>query len=235
MADPVVGVIGIPCRVQGRWSPFWECLLRLERPENVWIEPNYDNSVAKSRNLITEKALKMGAEWIFWLDDDQMFTPDVLTKILRRPEAIVIGLTLMRMKMGHGYKPIWSDRELWVRDGDPIWTPIDEIQTNADGLMRLCSGTCGGVLTRTEIFSKIPSPWWQMGQHVPDMFWEDVYFYEAARKAGYEIWGDPSVRFGHMSDLTVWPHQQDDGTFSTVLADGFQGFLSMPWVTKVTA
>jgi hypothetical protein len=231
----VTGVIGVPCRLQGRWSPFWSCLNRLERPANVWIEPNYDNSVAKSRNLITQTALELGAEWIFWLDDDLLFPADVLINILKRPESIVIGLTMMRMQLTGQFRPIWSNMPIQMVNGEPIWTPVETIETGSNGLMRLTSGTGGGVLMQTEIFHHLPQPWWRIGQLVPDMFWEDIWFYEQAARAGIPIWGDPSVRFGHMSDLTIWPHQDASGQWSTVLANGFDGFLQQPWTTPVLA
>lgn len=233
--NQATGVIGIPCRVQGRWSPFWQCLNRLERPADVWIEPAYDNSVARSRNDITKKALAMGADWIFWLDDDLLFAPDVLTKLLAHPEEIIIGLTLMRMKMAGQFKPIWSTEPLNVGGGEASWVPIERIETGSNGLMRLRSGTGGGCLTRTSVFAKMEAPWWRQGQYVPDMFWEDIWFYEAAKFAGISVWGDPNVRFGHISDLVMWPHQDANGQWMTVLADGFNGWLTMPWQVPVGA
>lgn len=233
--------IGVPCRVQGRWSPFWECLNKLQLPagmawnREVEVRTNYDNSVAKSRNNIARDAIKDGAEAIFWLDDDMLFRPHVLTQILTRPESIVIGLTMTRMRYtsaeeGAQFRPIWSDTEVRIRPEGVIWTPVQEIRTGPNGLMPLTSGTGGGVLTRIDVFDRIPAPWWRQGQLVPDMFWEDIYFYNEARRAGIQVWGDPFVRFGHMSDITLWPHQDPEtGEWSTILADGFEGFLAQPW------
>ncbi len=135
----------------------------------------------------------------------------------------------MRMRLTGQFKPLWSDKELVVKDGQAVWTPIDQIRLGANGLMPLCSGTGGGVLTRTSIFETIPQPWWQQGQIIADQFWEDIWFYQQARDHGFSVWGDPTVRFGHMSELTIWPHQQPDGSWATVLANGFEGFLVQPW------
>ncbi len=232
-------VIGVPCRYQGRWSPFWQCLENLQRPPGTVVLSDYDNSVARARNTITQKALDWGADAIFWLDDDLLFGVDVLTKILTRPESIVIGLTMMRARLHHGqrdgtaYRPIWSDTELYREaDGNVIWTPVTNMDVGPNGLKPLLSGTGGGVLTRTEIFAKIPHPWWQQGQIVPDMFWEDIFFYHQARTAGIEIWGDPTVQFGHMDAITIWPQVDEQGAWSTVIASGMQGFLKIPWTVR---
>jgi GT2 family glycosyltransferase len=190
----------------------------------------YNNSVAQARNQIAEEALHAGCEWIFWLDDDLLFAKDVLTKLLRRPEAIVIGMTLMRCTRDGTFRPIWSNTKVERVPGRKVlWEAVNGIETGPNGLMALQSGTGGGVLTRREVFEKVPAPWWQMGQHDPEMFWEDIFFYEQATAAGVPVWGDPSVRFGHYSPTVLWPNQRADGTWSTVVAHGFEGFLEQPW------
>lgn len=236
-------VVGIPCRYQGRWSGFWQCVENLDRgTHDVRVVSDYDNSVARARNVITQKALDWGADAIFWLDDDLVFEADTLLRILQRPESIVIGLTMLRarlpMKDSHGtahgtaYRPIWSDVPIYreASSGDVIWTPVRDVEVGPNGLKKLLSGSGGGVLTRTDIFAKIPHPWWQQGQIVPDMFWEDIFFYHQATQAGIEIWGDPSIRFGHTDAVTIWPHCDDaTGKWTTLLATGTNVFAGIPW------
>jgi Glycosyl transferase family 2 len=220
-------VIGIPCREFGRSSIFTECLEYLERPPRTKILWGRDNSVARARNTIAKEALRQGASAIWWLDDDLLFQPDALIKALRRPEAIVIGLTLGRFPMGGDFRPIWSDVPM---QGD-CWFPVTTIEVGPNGLMPLVSGTGGGVLTRREVFEVCPAPWWQIGQNeaAPDMFWEDIFFYDLARAHGFQVWGDPEVKFGHDTSVTVWPYQDPDGRWSTVLARGFEPMIMHPW------
>jgi hypothetical protein len=65
------------------------------------------------------------------------------------------------------------------------------------------------------------------------MFWEDIWFYRKMRAAGVKVWGAPHVRFGHYQPTVIWPHQLEDGSWSTVLAHGFEGFSVQPWSTTV--
>jgi hypothetical protein len=219
--------IGVPCREQGRWTPFWECVQRLHRPAGTELIVRYDNSVAKARNIIATEALKRDLDAVLWLDDDMLFGADVLMKLLQRPEEIVIGMTMSRCLIdGSTFRPIWSDQEM---SDTHEWIPVSEIRTDSNGLMPLCSGTGGGVLTRMSIFKLIPAPWWTLGEVVRDMHWEDIVFYRSMRAAGVKVWGDPSVRFGHYQPSVVWPNQRPDGTWTTVLAHGFEGFLELPW------
>ena len=230
------GLIGVPCREQGRWTPFWQCLDRLERPgaPGEWrleVQPN--NSVAYARNVIAQKALDEERDWVFFLDDDLEFSPDVLLKLLERDEDIVIGLSMSRFRRDGAahcaHKPLWSNRPLDWSNGHPIWTPIDAIALGPNGLMPLTSGTGGGVLIRTSVFRTLPPLWWTIGQIRADCYFEDIWFYQRCVEAGIPIWGDPTVRFGHIHHVTLWPHQDADGTWSTVVADGFTGFLKQPW------
>lgn len=229
MPNPLRGAIGVPCREQGRWTTFWECVQRLRVPSGVQlVDPivRYDNSVARARNKIATEALAQDLDFVFWLDDDMLFGRDVLARLLSKPEDIIIGLTLSRCLIdGNSFRPIWSDTEMVKTE----WVPVSEIKTGPNGLMPLLSGTGGGVLTRMGVFKLVSAPWWTIGQVDPEMFWEDIVFYQKMREAGVKIWGDPSVRFGHYQPSVVWPNQRPDGTWSTVLAHGFEGFLEQPW------
>lgn len=233
MPQSLRGAIGVPCREQGRWSVFWECVNRLRIPEGVTlVEPivRYDNSVARARNKIAAEALKQDLDFVFWLDDDMIFDRHVLSRLLVKPEDIIIGLTMSRCHIdGETFRPIWSDTEMV---GDE-WTAVKEIRTGPNGLMPLMSGTGGGVLTRMGIFKLVDPPWWTIGQVTADMFWEDIYFYRKMRDAGVKVWGDPNVRFGHYQPTVMWPNQRPDGSWSTVLAYGFEGFMEMPWSSVV--
>lgn len=226
----MAGCIGIPCRLQGRTTLFWESLEEVVRPDDTQVLIRRNNSVAQARNEIAAEALDRGAEWIWWLDDDLIFAPDTLLRALERPEDIVIGLSMMRMpaiggQQGSTFKPLWSQR---THHGDK-WAPVEQIVTEANGLMRLVSGTGGGVLTRRRVFEKVARPWWAIGQYVPDMFWEDIYFYDKCRQAGFEVWGDPSIKFGHDTMVTLWPYQDASGQWFTMLARGFEPMLGEAW------
>lgn len=232
------GIIGVPCREQGRWTPFWMCVDRLIRPEGWRLEVQCNNSVAYARNIIAQKALNEGADHVFWLDDDLLFSEDVLTKLLARDVDIVIGLSMMRARRdtpGCSYKPLWSNQPLDYTTGYPVWTPVDAIERTANGMMPLTSGTGGGVLTKTDVFRLVEPLWWTMGQIRADLYYEDIWFYQKCLDAGLTIWGDPDTKFGHIHPVAIWPHDDADGQWSTVIADGFEGFIRQPWPSLVTA
>jgi hypothetical protein len=231
------GIIGVPCREQGRWSPFWQCLDRIDRPAGWRLEVQCNNSVAYARNIIAKKALDEGADYVFWLDDDLLFAADVLTSMLARRVEILIGLSMMRARRdtpGCSYKPLWSNTPLDYTSGYPVWHPVSEITRAPNGLMPLTSGTGGGVLMQTSVFRDVPPLWWTMGQIRGDLYFEDIGFYQRCLEAGIAIWGDPDVKFGHIHPVAIWPHEDPSG-WSTIIADGFEGFIRQPWPSLVTA
>jgi hypothetical protein len=228
--------ICIPSREQARYTNFWTCVSRLERPENSLLYVNCNNSVAQARNEMTAQGLEAGCDAFFYLDDDQLFGKDVLMKLLARPEDVIIGLTMLRCSADGQFRPIWSNRPMNREpNGKMAWWALEDMRVESNGLVKLTSGTGGGVLIRRRVFETVPAPWWQMGQYDPEAFWEDCYAYDQFRAAGFDIWGDPSVRFGHYQPTVLWPHQRPDGSWSTVIAHGFDGFIEQPWPTAKNA
>ncbi|MCE5247964.1 hypothetical protein LLG88_13715 [bacterium] len=222
MPETAVGVIGVPCAEQGRWSAFWGCLCDLERPAGWRVVPGRGSSVSQNRNLIVRRALELGAEHIFFLDDDLVFQPDVLTKMLERGGQFdaVVGLSLRRMPE---FKPIWFHAnqprlECMMRLAD---IPTD------GSLVQLAAATSGGLLVRTDVFRRIDSPWWTLGQFKgrEDEWCDDLDFCRKLYEAGIPLYGDPTIRFGHITNLAVWPTVHGD-EWLTALARGPEVFAT---------
>ena len=64
------------------------------------------------------------------------------------------------------------------------------------------------VLIKREVFEKVPKPWFSWETGPPS---EDFYFYEKAKKAGYEVKIFSEVRLSHLGELKVL----SDGTVTT--------------------
>lgn len=71
-------------------------------------------------------------------------------------------------------------------------------------------GHFGLTLIRAESLRKLPKPWF-LGQPTPDGEWgegrvdDDVYFWRAARAAGWRVSTTPQVRIGHLQMVSTWP------------------------------
>jgi len=222
----VRGVIGVPATVHSRWSAFRPCLEALERPPGTVVKEAHGSSEAENRHRITAWALEQGAEWIFWLDDDLLFRPDVLVRTLARSQAIVLGLSLFRRPEDGQFWPIWSHAG---PDSGRLWDQVRTIRPEPHGLMRLGGGGAGGLLTRTEVFRAIGEPYWR--KHPDDVFETsaDIDFLWRAQRAGFTVWGDPDVRYGHLTSMAIWPHHTAEHGWSTIFARGFEPFAAQDW------
>ncbi len=186
-------------------------------------------SVARNRNVGVHLAKKMGVRWIFMADDDMIFPPDTLTRLIAANKDIVSGLCTTRISpwIITGYKKLDNNR---YRD-------ISYEELNQDGLTEVdgVGGAC--VLIGENVFNKIPAPWFAMPPswatpllhslqyqlagglnidktlsqnkvELPTEFsmddsgvdGEDLYFCGLVKKFGYKIYLDAGLEVGHVGD-----------------------------------
>ncbi len=220
------GLVAIPCATNARWSSFWECVNALERPEGVGVRTVRGCSPATNRNGLIDEAFKAGCEWIYFLDDDLTFHPNVLHRTLAHfdnPEIeAVVGLSFRRQP---------PFRALWFNEVEPsLERMMSTLPPPDGGLLPIKAATFGGLLVRMSAIARIPRPYVALGQFVPDQWDDDLYFCRKLNAAGVQIWGDPSIRYGHTTDMEVWPHYNaDEGGWSVVFARGTVPFLMQPW------
>lgn len=220
----VTGVVAVPCSVQGRWSSFWACLTELQLPENVVIRTGRGCSPATNRNGLIEEAKKLGAQWIYFLDDDLTFHPDTLKRMVKHLDdpalECVVALSFRRQS---------PFRALWFSDSEPAIAHMMRDLPPPGALVPLKAATFGGLLIRMSAIAKIEPPYVALGQIHPDEWCDDIYFCRKLIAAGVKIWGDSSVRFGHTTDVEIWPYYDEANGWAVVFARGTEPFLMQPW------
>lgn len=217
-------VIGVPCLEQGRWSSFWACLEELSRPPGTLVKTCRGASPADNRNRIIEYTLSVGADWLFWLDDDLTFGPEVLLRLLAHQRPAVVGLSLNRRAP---FQPLWFSRN------DPDPSALLSTLPAPNQLVPIAGSTFGGMLLRTDVLRRILPPYTTIGQvGNPEQWNDDLYFCRKLRAANVQLFGDPAVRFGHTINAELWPHY-DDGQWHRVLVRGAQPFAVLPWTEDV--
>lgn len=198
------GTVAIMSQQTGRYAAFSVCLTKLQAPPNTTIDWVFTTDVAGGRNTLVSRALEIGAEWVFFLDDDQSFRPDLLMRLLAHDLPIVSALYMQRAG-GHG--PLaYSERTK-----DNTYTQIDLTQLPGEGLLKVKACGAGGLLVRSEVFRAMKDhehqSWFQYGL-VYGEDWnasEDIIFCEKAEKAGFEVFVDLGCPIGHMAPTAIWP------------------------------
>ena len=106
--------------------------------------------VALRRNLIAERALSCGADWLLWIDADQSFPPDTLKRLLaHRLDFVGCNIPIRYDPIGPTAGRLGEDgrvRHIWTEPGNKNVEPVDV----------LGMGVC---LVHRRVFEAAKAPW----------------------------------------------------------------------------
>lgn len=134
-------------------------------------------NTAENRNHIIAQSMK--CDYLFLTDDDMVYEPDTIDKLIDSDKDIVGGM----------YKTKYENQD-WVLEADKI-----------NDIMFECKGIGGGLLMiKTDVFKKIPQPHFGYLWHSNGMVKEsnDWYFCRKAREFGYKVWCNAQVTAQHL-------------------------------------
>jgi hypothetical protein len=158
----------------------------------------------QARESLCEGAIELKADYIFFVDTDSALPFDAIEKLLAHKKDIVSGVYHQRVPPYTRIAYQWTGDVLDTknfrldRSMCPLGGDLDEKPIKVG-----CIGM-GCALIKTEVLSRIPKPWFLVGSEFTDkLMGEDVYFCLQAHKAGIEIWIDPTVKVGHITDIPV--------------------------------
>lgn len=192
------GTIGLAVDLSARYSQFWDCLERLQRPVNTKVVMQFGSDRSVSRNAIVKRSLDIGSEWILFLDDDHGFRGDLLKMLIAVEQPVVGALYLQR---GAPFMPVAYAE----KDENGFW-PLDLRNHGSNELVQVRGLGTGGMLIRSEVFRQIESPWFI---HTTEKS-EDLYFCDKLHEAGIPLYVHTGARMGHIAPALVWP-EFDEG------------------------
>lgn len=135
---------------------------------------------------------------VFWIDSDISWDVEDFLKLLGSEKDIISGTALM----GDNHQVA-----IFPKIG---MTPITRgvIMSIPQKPHKIEACGFGFLAIKADVFDKTPIPWFGdteiqiKDENGNDMVWmcgsEDISFCERARRAGFEIWFDPTVRVGHL-------------------------------------
>lgn len=142
--------------------------------------------IAENRNFMATQAILNKSDYILMVDDDMIFPPDTLEKMLAHKKDVV----------GVVYKPRNDKKDTHI--------PLDKTHIDNPKLLKKlfeCEAVGTGVmLINTLIFNFIDRPWFAFESHETGytIQGEDWWFCQQARKARFQIWCDPTIPIGHI-------------------------------------
>lgn len=193
------GSIGVPCSDTARYTAFADSLSNLGRPRDTQVRFAISTWRQRARIQLATWMLNNNEDWLLFLDDDQVFAPDLLFRLLSHEKDIVAALCLNRAEP---YGPFCFE-DVPV---EGVYQPIDLRDHGPDELVRVAAVGTGAMLIRRHVFEGIPKPWFPIAESG-----EDMLFCQAARENGFEIYCDLGARLGHMTTTVVWPATGPNG------------------------
>ena len=189
-------LIAVPCMDQVP-AQFCQSLAMLKKVDECLVGFQIGSLIYTSRDNLSKQALKLGADYIFWLDSDMIFQPDILERMLNtiEPNTILTGLYFRRVKP---FAPVLFDKLEMTEDGCD-WSEFEEIPKEPFEV-----GGCGFgcVLMPTDAVVSVSLNFKQMFNPMKGVG-EDLAFCWRARQSGYKIICDPTISLGHVGHTVI--------------------------------
>ena len=159
------------------------------------IVPEEGYTVAENRNYIAVQALNSKSDYLLMVDDDMVFPPILLDKLISNKKDICGVAYHPRCEMDR-MKAIDETHYINIdKSNDPKYKDVFECHATGTGI----------ILIKTNIFYKIKRPWFQFEYYPTGQckLGEDWYFAREAKKAGFKIWTDPTIEVGHIGEKII--------------------------------
>ena len=159
-----------------------ELLLQLRsRPELKSVEIDIvgigGSALPKSRTVLADRALKLGATHVLWLDCDMRFPPDTLIRFLAHKKSIV-GANYRARRRPFKFTAMKGHEKQVRRRVNTI-----ELDTGLEAVDYMGLGV---MLIETRVFKAVPKPWFMFVWGNDEWVGEDCFFFRKAHEAGFQ-------------------------------------------------
>jgi FkbM family methyltransferase len=171
----------------------FKSLFDLDVPDGykITLEIVESDQIDQTRNIIAEWAKKY--DYLFSVDSDIVLPADTLVKMIKADKDIISGLYIQRIPNSHVLE-IYKD----TANGGMTNISIEEIQNL--GIVEVAGCGFGCCLIKSEVFRKLSHPYffYTSALNHKNTISEDIYFCRKARKYGFTVWADPSIKCEHI-------------------------------------
>lgn len=213
-------MIGVISDHASRYTWFSQCLAALcfdgDAAMDATIEWRVGANRGSSRNSLAQACLDQDCEWLFMVDDDQVFQPDAIDRLLDRDQPVVSALIVQRAA------PFLPTAYATFQECE--FQPLDLNSVGHDNLVQVAGVGTGGLLVEADVFRKLEEPWFVYTEN----FGEDLYFSQRCFEAEIPMFVDTGCRMGHLLPAAVIPAWLGDRWGVGIqLADGTSTAIEM--------
>ena len=162
-----------------------KALLELDVPyEKHIVVATEGYTTAENRNYIISQAQKAKCTHVLMVDDDMVFPPDTLTKLIESgKEVIGVNANSRMLPLKTTVEPL---------NDDPFPEAIFQVKAVGGGVL----------LIDMKVFEAIDQPWFDVETFDFGMtkMGEDSWFCRKATQAGFGIWCDNTIEIGHIGE-----------------------------------
>ena len=192
------GIVGVIANDSARYTLFWTCLDTLELPHGWRKEKLIGGDWCGARNALCQMTLDSDAEWLFFMDDDHAFAPNVLNQLLSHDKKVIVPVCTTRSAP---FPPVAFTERVDDSRYLPIYLPGQE----DSGLVEIVAAGTAGMLIHRSVLIAVGGPRW----FEYDAASEDLLFCNKAKEEGFDIHVDLSVKIGHITHAVMWPTVHD--------------------------
>jgi hypothetical protein len=152
--------------------------------------------IADQRTKLAQMAIESRSDYILFLDSDMRFPSDLLSEMVKHDKDIVAcNYTTRRAPIKTVAFSDFASLQCIYSYGKSGLEEVDAV-----GM--------GAMLIKTEVFRKIPMPWFNIS-YLPSgkiYIGEDIYFCKLAQSHGYTVYIDHTLsqRVGHTGSVDYW-------------------------------
>ena len=211
------GMIAVVSADTSKYTMFWVSLDALERPMETTPCWPISTDRIHGRNTAVQQALEAKADWLFFVDDDHVFGPKLLRRMLGRGVPVVGALYLQRHVP---FLPVAFSH----KEGN-IYVNVNLHNHGDDDLIKVAAVGTGGMLIQRKLLEQMEPPWFEHGDTT-----EDLLFCNKVYELGLgPVYCDLGARMGHLQPAAVWPaHDGTNWQAGFALADGFSVTVELP-------
>lgn len=157
--------------------------------------------VAVNRNELVETARRNNSTHLMFIDNDQTFKPSAIQRLIDADKDIICAPYNARPAPG---KQLVSVIKLMDKKGRLRMDGGTEGFEMPAGLFKVGGSGTGFMLIKMSVFDKLEKPYfveWQDKNN--NHHTEDIDFCVKARKAGFDVWCNPTIPVGHIAEIEV--------------------------------